>query len=268
VCGTQVPIGHCPGVRSESASRRRGPWSGGKARTCTLVCRCGMGPGLLAAYRYNSPCACPRSWRTLSRTPTAGRSRSEGTLLKLRGHLSVVAASAWHVLPRRSGGGRAAPLPMCAAPRGTRAPLPHLQAFHAWLRERGESTLTVAGTVFMWAGAAHAAYVMAVPAPLRPGVARRNAPRAMVRVRLSGAAFTRGRRGRLTRACDGLIKAHVCGAGATQPDSEAPPPPLAGPPLAQAPIAADGSATPPPAACLAGNAGGRWRVRSTAVVAA
>lgn len=54
------------------------------------------------------------------------------------------------------------------------------QAWHGWLRERGEATATRAGTLFMWGGAAHAAYCVAVPAPLRVGVVRRSAPRAMV----------------------------------------------------------------------------------------
>jgi hypothetical protein len=57
----------------------------------------------------------------------------------------------------------------------------------AWLRDRGEGALNAAGTAFMWGAALHAAYVMAVPPPLRPAVARRNARAAMVR-RARGAA--------------------------------------------------------------------------------
>jgi hypothetical protein len=51
---------------------------------------------------------------------------------------------------------------------------------NAWLRDRGESALKAGGGVFMWGAAAHAVYLVAVPEPLRPVVARRNARRAMV----------------------------------------------------------------------------------------
>lgn len=93
----------------------------------------------------------------------------------------------WHA----SGVGHAAggpPAPGCALLRRGRRreprPLPLFtptpQAMNAWLRDRGESALKAGGGVFMWGAAAHAVYLVAVPEPLRPVVARRNARRAMV----------------------------------------------------------------------------------------
>lgn len=55
------------------------------------------------------------------------------------------------------------------------------QALETWLRDRGERAALTGANVFMWGAAAHAAYVVAVPALLRAGVAQRNATRARVR---------------------------------------------------------------------------------------
>ena len=63
------------------------------------------------------------------------------------------------------------------------------QGYNTWLRNHGEHALTAFGTAFMWAGALHAAYAVAVPVPLRPVVAHRNARLAMVSG--SGAASSR-----------------------------------------------------------------------------
>lgn len=54
------------------------------------------------------------------------------------------------------------------------------QAFNRCLKDNGERMLTTACNVFMWGGALHAIYLMAVPTPLRPVVARRNAQLALV----------------------------------------------------------------------------------------
>jgi hypothetical protein len=77
---------------------------------------------------------------------------------------------------------RAPPRRCCAAPRPPNPPSPYTQALHTWLRDSGERCLNAAGNVFMWGAAAHALYLIAVPAPLRPAVAQRNAKRAMVRL--------------------------------------------------------------------------------------
>lgn len=120
----------------------------------------------------------------------------------------------------------------CIAAHGGTAPLtamplyPDLQGYNAWLRDSGERSLTAFGTAFMWAGALHAAYVVAVPAPLRASVARRNARLAMVSVRQQSSSGMGGISSRCrcpSPAAPPLPAASCDGTASARPLSQPPP---------------------------------------------